>query len=666
MKKLFLLVAVVAMFLPGCTKLEESIDALADRVDKLEQSIPTIEEQITAIQASITSLEEVDIQLKEKIMALEASDKASAEVITALKAKDTELDQKIKTLQDYVESLNKSTKDWVTTTFATLEQFNSLSTEVANLKTLLEQYKNNAATNLSNAISALETSMKSWIGEQLAGYYTIAEVDAKIATLQSALTDGDSALQEQLNELKEQLITTKNEITEAYQKAIKEAIETNNGVIEGKIANEVATINKRIDDEISAINAKIATLEAQVNQNTENIAKLLARIQSITYIPTYDDGKATVKHMNRASQVTLDFKVSPKECVVELAKVWENSVKVEVVYTQTRAISFVDMPIVKFDADTENGIISVIASGENLSEEVFTGTQSTSVSLVISDGNSSVASEYIPMVATEVELKDLLVPSNEIWYTSTDGEIVEPTRSDAFDVRVISNTYKDGMGILKFDGNVTDIYLYAFCNQETQVGAENLETIKFPNGLAEIGEYAFCNCTSLAEVLVPPTLTRSNAQAFEGCTNLIRVDISDLSAWCKIAFPGTINGFPLYNDAKLYLDSVEVTNLDIPSDIDIIKGGAFCGCSSIISIDIPSNVTEIRSHAFYRCKNLAIVYCKPTIPPSITLGSPSGKWLAFSSNAKGRMIYVPRESVKAYKSADGWKDYADYIVGYDF
>lgn len=27
---------------------------------------------------------------------------------------------------------------------------------------------------------------------------------------------------------------------------------------------------------------------------------------------------------------------------------------------------------------------------------------------------------------------------------------------------------------------------------------------------------------------------------------------------------------------------------------------------------------------------------------------------------------VPRESVKAYKSADGWSDYADYIVGYDF
>ena len=38
----------------------------------------------------------------------------------------------------------------------------------------------------------------------------------------------------------------------------------------------------------------------------------------------------------------------------------------------------------------------------------------------------------------------------------------------------------------------------------------------------------------------------------------------------------------------------------------------------------------------------------------------------FSNNASGRKIYVPTESVEAYKSADGWSKYADDIVGYDF
>lgn len=36
----------------------------------------------------------------------------------------------------------------------------------------------------------------------------------------------------------------------------------------------------------------------------------------------------------------------------------------------------------------------------------------------------------------------------------------------------------------------------------------------------------------------------------------------------------------------------------------------------------------------------------------------------FYNNASGRKIYVPTESVEAYKA--GWSDYASYIEGYDF
>ena len=38
----------------------------------------------------------------------------------------------------------------------------------------------------------------------------------------------------------------------------------------------------------------------------------------------------------------------------------------------------------------------------------------------------------------------------------------------------------------------------------------------------------------------------------------------------------------------------------------------------------------------------------------------------FSSNASGRKIYVPMESVSEYKSTGYWKAYAYAIVGYDF
>ena len=38
----------------------------------------------------------------------------------------------------------------------------------------------------------------------------------------------------------------------------------------------------------------------------------------------------------------------------------------------------------------------------------------------------------------------------------------------------------------------------------------------------------------------------------------------------------------------------------------------------------------------------------------------------FTYNASGRKIYVPAESVEAYKSAEGWSDYKSSIVGYNF
>jgi putative two-component system response regulator len=62
---------------------------------------------------------------------------------------------------------------------------------------------------------------------------------------------------------------------------------------------------------------------------------------------------------------------------------------------------------------------------------------------------------------------------------------------------------------------------------------------------------------------------------------------------------------------------------------------------------------------------LVSVYCKPATPPAAI--PPSG-WNAFPFNYYGTAvtIYVPTNSVEAYKTADGWREYADAIVGYDF
>ena len=611
MKKLILLIAVVAMILPSCGKIEDELDKLGERLDKLEQeAIPSIGEQIANINTSITDLEAVDVALKEQIAELEKSDEATAEEISKLKVKDAELNQMINTLREYVNSLNQDTKDWVSATFATLEQYSDLAEEIASVKSLVETYKNEASQALATAINALDSSLKSWVGEQLSGYYTIAEMDAKITALQNALTDGDDALLAQLNPLKESLQTMKTEITEAYKQAIADAINTNNGVINTKIANEIATVNQRITDEVATINAKIVAIEARLDNVEAQLKDLLARIQSVTYIPTYDDGKATVRYNGGTSRATLDFEISPKDAVAELAKVWETALSVKAVYTQTRAVSFIDMPIVTFEADAENGVISVTASGENLSEEFFAGTQSASLRLAISDGNSSVTSEFVQMVAKE----DIsIIPNNnQIWYTSSDGNVVTLYKTDVFGANIVSNTYENGMGVITFDGDVTSIGYAAFAN------CSSLKSVTIGNGVTSIGVSAFYGCTSLTSITIPDSVTSIGSQAFCNCKSLTSVTIGNgvtdigekafraCSSLTRVTIPDSITEIGRY----AFDDCTSLTSVTIPDSVTSIGDRAFSRCASLTSITIPDSVTSIVSGAFSSCSSLTAFYGK--------------------------------------------------------
>lgn len=385
MKKALLLIVAVATLFTGCGEIESDINNLKDRIDQLEQKVATIDEQIVAINNSIELLEKIDKELQAKDAQLEQADK--------------NLEAKIAELKQYITSELNSTKSWASATFATLEQQQSLLSEIARLEALLKSNKEAATKEITEAIASLKTSLESWVNEQLTGYYTIAQTDAKIAELEQAIADGDAVFQSQIDDLKEQLASSNEEVTKSYQEAITKAITDNNGVINQQIANEIAAVNKRIDEEVEAINEKISKLQAQADDNSAAIAKLLAQIQSLSYIPQTPDGKVSVSTVDGASRATLDFEVSPKEAVAELAKVWQSAVAVKAVYTISRAVTLIDMPIVEFVADEANGIITVTASGENLSEEFYAGTQTASVRLSISDGNSSVVSDYIVMVA---------------------------------------------------------------------------------------------------------------------------------------------------------------------------------------------------------------------------------------------------------------------------
>ena len=102
-----------------------------------------------------------------------------------------------------------------------------------------------------------------------------------------------------------------------------------------------------------------------------------------------------------------------------------------------------------------------------------------------------------------------------------------------------------------------------------------------------------------------------------------------------------------------------LTSITIPGGVTSIGDEAFSVCSSLTSITIPESVTSIGDDLFEDCRNLKSIYCKAVTPPAICQHT-------FSSCIASVKIYVPTESVEAYKVAGGWMSYADYIVGYDF
>lgn len=135
-------------------------------------------------------------------------------------------------------------------------------------------------------------------------------------------------------------------------------------------------------------------------------------------------------------------------------------------------------------------------------------------------------------------------------------------------------------------------------------------------GVTSIGSNAFYDYLSLTNVKIPNNVTSIGSQAFYNCRKL--------------------------------------KSVKIPNSVTSIGGQAFEFCFSLVSVEIPNSVTSIDREAFYNCSGLISLTVKAATPP--TLGD-----YAFKYTNAALVIYVPSESVDAYKAANNWSTYADKI-----
>ncbi len=209
-------------------------------------------------------------------------------------------------------------------------------------------------------------------------------------------------------------------------------------------------------------------------------------------------------------------------------------------------------------------------------------TKSTTKSLTISRNTIR------PMAAFDVQ------PTDEIWYTSTDGNIVEPYREgvDVFGANIVSNTYANGKGVIKFDGDVTEIGGNAFHNCST------LESFEIPDKATTIGGGAFQNCPSLISISIPASVAEIGESWLNRSHNVaeFRSSLASADGRCLII-----------NNRLVGFAPAGIAEYTIPDEVTSIGTHTFFQCPELTSITIPNNVTKIEQHAFHSCTGLTDV-----------------------------------------------------------
>ncbi|MBQ7381759.1 MAG: leucine-rich repeat domain-containing protein [Paludibacteraceae bacterium] len=205
-----------------------------------------------------------------------------------------------------------------------------------------------------------------------------------------------------------------------------------------------------------------------------------------------------------------------------------------------------------------------------------------------------------------------------------------------------------------------------------------INAISLSEQLTHLGGEAFRGCSNLKSVTIPNNVTSSGMDPFKSCSSLENPVLNR-----HVFFYLPTEYAPYYG---IY---------SIPDSIDVIAGGALKECTRLSCVTIPASVTDIgpqafRScvglrmvtigknvknigdEAFYDCAALTSIVNYALLPQAFAEYDPvfgiyydgvyDNNYAEYYPVDKSICaLYVPRESIEVYKTANGWKDFENIL-----
>ena len=390
MRRIFVpFVLLFALMFAGCTYDDSE---LVERIEELERSnnVSTLREQVESLTKSITALETLSAKFDE------LSAKNGADILD-LGIEFEQLQEYVEERLDRVETHTAWLEDiidgkiedalsggadvddkvaelrlWVEGTYATLDQYDALSEDMAQLESALSTIQDDLAaykqeveeslgdvdasigeitedisqmlesieslassiTDIQGDIDELQSSMQTWVNEQLSNYYTIAQVDAELQRMEQTIADGDAALAEELVAIFVQLQQSIAEGDEALASEIDKAIaQLEQSIASGDeaLASEIdsifAQLMQSITDGDAAVAAEVKALIEQLSQSITNGDEALAtELESMQ-----DDIDAMYESLEQLrADVTSEYRSVIEEVIMENGGVIDTKIKAKI------------------------------------------------------------------------------------------------------------------------------------------------------------------------------------------------------------------------------------------------------------------------------------------------------------------------------------------------